>query len=160
MLEKLGVVPRGTLRVSSLLNRAASAFAEVEVVKINGVFTKQQEEMIREFFSRPYAIRAQLDGRVAAIARQITRVTSLAQDLKTVKPKDAVHVATAIRWDVPVVECYDEPLTTSLTKMRATQHSMAQGLIVREPLYEGQTRANEILNAAASQNQPQPDGSD
>ena len=126
-----------------------SAFAEVEVVKINGVFTGEQEEMIKEFFSRPYVLRAQVDARVAAIARQITRATSLASDMQTVKPKDAVHVATAIRWEVPVVECYDGPLTRTLT----AHPSLAPGLIVREPLYEGQTRAEAILAAADPLNQ-------
>ena len=130
-----------------------SAFAEVEVVKPNGVLTEKQEEMIREFFSRPYVIRAQVDARVAAIARQITRMTSLASDMKTVKPKDAVHVATAVRWDVPVVECYDEPLIRASTRMRTEYPSVIKGVIVREPQYEGQARADELLDAAAPQNQ-------
>ena len=124
-----------------------SAFAEVEVVKIDGVLTDDQEEMISEFFSRSYIVRAQLDSRVAAIARRITRVSSLAPDMQTIKPKDAVHVATAMRWSIPIFECYDRPLITTLT-----QHpSLVPGVTVRKPLYEGQSRAQGLLDAAEGQ---------
>ena len=121
-----------------------SVFAEVEVVKIDGVLTDDQEEMIREFFTRPYIVRAQLDSRVAEIARQITRTTSLASDMQTIKPNDAVHVATAVRWKIPIFECYDGPLIATL----AQNPSLVPGTTVREPLYEGQTRAQDLLNAA------------
>ena len=121
-----------------------SAFAEAEVVRINGVFTDEQEEMITEFFGRSYVIRAQLDSRVAAIARRITRTTSLSQNMRTIKPADAVHIATAERWQVPIVECYDGPLTSTL----AQHPTVVPGVTVREPLYEGQTRAGDLLREA------------
>lgn len=121
-----------------------SSFAEVEVVKIDGVLTNDQEEMITEFFGRSYVVRAQLDARVAAIARRITRDSSLAPNMQTIKPKDAVHVATAARWNIPIFECYDGPLIVTLT-----QHpSLVPGVTAREPLYVGQSRAQDFLDEA------------
>ena len=129
-----------------------STLAEAEVVRIDGVLTDDQEEMIKEFFGRPYVVRAQLDSRVAAIARRITRTTSLSPDMRTIKPPDAVHVATAERWGVSIVECYDGPLTATLG-----QHpTLVPGVTVREPLYEGQTRAENLLQAADPLNQQPP----
>ena len=126
-----------------------STLAEAEVVKINGVLTAQQESMIAEFFSRSYVVRAQLDQRVAAIARRITRTTSLDPNMRTIKPPDAVHIATAERWGITVVECYDRPLEKTL----ADHPNLLPGITVREPLYEGQVRAEDLLKDADPLNQ-------
>ena len=126
-----------------------SVFAEIEVAKIDGVLTEEQEEMIKEFFGRPYVHRAQLDQRIAEIARRITRTTSLDRNMQTIKPKDAVHIATAERWQIPIFECYDIPLIKTLRD----HPGLVPGVTVREPLYEGQAHADEVLAEADPLNQ-------
>lgn len=127
-----------------------SSFAEIEVCKIRGVpLTDDQEEMIKEFFGRHYVIRCMVDYRVAEVARRIARITSQSPDMATVKPKDAVHVATAVRWGVSLFEVFDGPLH----KVVNDHPELIPGIRVREPLYEGQARAEDLLREADPMNQ-------
>jgi len=106
-----------------------SAFAEIEVAKLDD---PNAEAIIREFFGRPYVIRAALEIGVAEIARELLRKH------RGLKPGDAVHVATALHYDVPVLETYDDddliPLNGKVSK------SGHPPLTIRHPVYEGQTR--------------------
>lgn len=103
-----------------------SAFAEVEVAKLSD---PNAENIIKEFFSRPYVIRAALEIGVAEIARELLRkYTGL-------KPGDAVHVATALHYRVPILETYDDDDLIPLNKKIGNPP-----LIIRHPTYEGQTR--------------------
>jgi predicted nucleic acid-binding protein len=104
-----------------------SALAEAEVVKLDAD-DDQAEEKIREFFARPYVIRVALDIRVAETAREIARKYAL-------KPLDAVHVASALRANVPVLETYDETMI-----VRVDGREGSPPLRVRHPAYEGQMR--------------------
>ena len=80
-----------------------SVLAECEVVKLEGDDDKAAERRITEFFSRPYVIRAAVDPFVAEVTRRLVRNHSL-------KPPDAIYLATAIRHQVPLLETYDSDL--------------------------------------------------
>ena len=82
-----------------------SVIAEGEVAHLGNVISHETaEKMIQEFFGRPYVIRAGYDRLIAADVRRLIRsypgLTSL----------DAAHVATALRWHVPLLETYDDRL--------------------------------------------------
>jgi predicted nucleic acid-binding protein len=63
---------------------------------------RNRAQIVRQFFRKSF-IRM----------RNVTRKTSeLAQDLvwdHAVRPKDAIHIATALEAGVPVIETFDEP---------------------------------------------------
>ena len=81
-----------------------STIAEAEVAFLPGFSAHDAESKILEFFSRNYVITAAFDSPIARIARRLIRQYRL-QD-----PSDAVHWATAIRWQVPVLETNDSHL--------------------------------------------------
>lgn len=90
---------KGTLKlvVSSL------TIAEVLMLRGNVPIPKDRAEVVRSFFRRSSIVLRQLDRPTA----------ELAQDLvwdHGIKPKDAVHVATAIRAGSPVLDTFDEDL--------------------------------------------------
>lgn len=72
------------------LDIVVSAYAMVEVFKLPelGITTQEEEDAITDFFSNPYVLPRVVDSRIALKAREICRTTNI-------KPKDAVHVATA-----------------------------------------------------------------
>ena len=80
-----------------------SVLAECEVVKLGGDDDTTAERRITDFFSRPYVIRAAVDPFVAEVTRRLVRSHSL-------KPPDAIYLATAIRHQVPLLETYDTKL--------------------------------------------------
>ena len=124
-----------------------SVFAQIEVVKIDSALTEEEERMIREFFGRPYILAAALDPFVAQTAREIIRASTASANIRSVKPKDAVHVATALRWEVPVFESYDDVLMDGI---KAHPEILPGGasLTLRHPTYEGQSRDEELLRQA------------
>lgn len=101
-----------------------SALALAEVAKING--DSQAERTIQEFFRRPYVKVAQLDWEVAEETRKIMRAVS------KLKPGDAIHLATAVRWKAPILETWD---TDDLVPLDGRF-----GPVVRTPIPEGQAR--------------------
>lgn len=119
-----------------------SAYAEVEVVRLGSALTDAEEAMIQEFFRRSYVYRCQLDSRTAEIARHITRLSSTDNHVRTVKPGDAVHIATALRWNIPVFEAFDDEL---LSGVNAAPQILPGALTLRRPQYEGQVRADDLL---------------
>ena len=129
-------VERGETRI------LVSAYAEVEVVRLDSALTDTEEDMIREFFRRSYVYRCQLDSRTAEIARHIARLSSRDDKVRTVKPKDAVHVATAIRWNIPIFEAFDDDL---MDGVKAAPHILPGALTLRRPQFEGQVRADDLL---------------
>jgi predicted nucleic acid-binding protein len=79
-----------------------STIAEAEVAHLgNSVPHDTAEQMIREFFGRRYVVRAPFDRFMAEHVRRLIRMR---RDLTTL---DAAHVATALRWRVPLLETYD-----------------------------------------------------
>lgn len=104
-----------------------SALAEAEVVLLESA-AEDAELMIREFFSRSYVVRAALDLLVAQEAR------SLVRRHRGLKPKDAIHIATALRYAVPLMETYDEEL------WKISDKEGDPPLVIRKPTYEGPRR--------------------
>jgi len=79
-----------------------STFTLVEVCKIEGIDDKdEQERMIAEFFENPYILLQQVDRYVAQTSREIIR------NFSGIKPKDAIHIASAIRAGASVLHTYD-----------------------------------------------------
>jgi len=79
------------------------ALAEVLMLRGRPSIPKARSERVREFFEHEFVVVSQLD-----------RVTAeLAQDLvwdHGINPKDAVHVAAAIRAKVPYLDTFDSGL--------------------------------------------------
>jgi len=101
------------------------ALSEAEVVKLDNEVDDDAELMIEEFLSRSYIIRAALDPPTAKLARTLVRRYS------GVKPLDAVHIATALQHNIPILETYDEGM------IRLDQKEGNPPLIIRRPIYEG-----------------------
>jgi len=108
-----------------------SLFAHVEVAFLDGSSETESETKIVAFFSEDYMVPIMLDPFVAEIARKIVRHFH-------VKGKDAVHVASAIRWNVRVFETFDVELIKKLGAMEADADW--NHLQVREPFFDGQRR--------------------
>jgi predicted nucleic acid-binding protein len=65
--------------------------------------TEAQENVIEDFFENEFVIVRTLTEQIAFLSRKIAREHGL-------KPGDAVHVATAIFWKVPILHTYDDKL--------------------------------------------------
>ncbi len=83
-----------------------SALTLVEVIKLKGhaSLPAQREETIRSFFENPFILLRNLDRPVGEYARRLIWEHSF------LKPKDAVHVATALLSAVPVLDTFDADL--------------------------------------------------
>lgn len=87
------------------------------------------ERRIREFFGREYIITVNLDDAISAISRTLIRKYRRSP---SIKPLDAVHLATAIQWKIPVMETTDNPL------LRFDGIEGDPPVSVRGPLFDGQ----------------------
>jgi predicted nucleic acid-binding protein len=98
-----------------------SALTIAEVLAIRGKKQlppiAQMKKKVIDFFKNEYI----------AVQNVTREVAELARDLvwdKKIKPKDAVHVASALAAGCPILETYDGPLTKKGGKV---------GIIIREP---------------------------
>lgn len=82
-----------------------SVLTLTEVVRLKGhpPLKQDQEDTIRRFFENDYIVLRQVDRFVAEDARKLVWA-------KGVKPKDSIHLATALRWNIPELHTYDEKL--------------------------------------------------
>ncbi len=89
------------------LTIVASTLALAEVLTMRGEtpIPAEAADKVEAFFQQPYIIVRNLDRRTAELARQIVWGCQ-------VKAKDAVHVATALRAGVSVLETFDAGLIT------------------------------------------------
>ena len=101
--------------------------AATEVAYLAGLDDQDSEGKIRDFLSREYIILAALDVRVAATARELIRQYRNAPSLK---PPDAIHLATALHLGIPVLETMDRDL------LRLDGSVGTPPIIIRQPLYE------------------------
>ena len=102
-----------------------SVLAEAEVAHLGTQVPHETAEgMIREFFERSYVVRTPFDRMIAEDVRRLIRSH---RGLTTL---DAVHVATALRWRVPVLETYDDRLL-ALDKTEGNPP-----LIIRQPKWD------------------------
>ena len=108
-----------------------SQMAVVETAYLKGKSDEDSESLIREFFGREYVIPVNVDSPVSAIAQGLVRKY---RSNPGIRPPDAVHLATAIHWRIPVMETTDNRLT------RFDRLEGSPPVSVREPLYDGQSR--------------------
>lgn len=83
-----------------------SAITLTEVIKLKGErpLERDEEEKIRSFFELEYIDIRVLDRPVAELARE------LIWQYPKLKPKDAIHVATAVRLKIPILDTFDQDL--------------------------------------------------
>ena len=81
-----------------------SEMAKVESAYLAGRPDAESEDLIKEFFSREYIIPVSVDDPISTIARGLVRKH------RGLTPPDAIHLATAILWHVPVIETTDPDL--------------------------------------------------
>jgi len=83
-----------------------SALTLTEVIKLKGKtrITRDKEQMIVDFFKHKYIIIHNVDRRTAEYARHLMWKYS------SLKPKDSIHVATAILRKIPTLNTFDEEL--------------------------------------------------
>ncbi len=105
-----------------------SAMAAVEVAYLHGASDQDAENRIREFLGRRYVIPVAIDVRLAAAARELVRRY---RNSPSLKPADAIHLATAIQLGIPVLETADGDL------LRFDGREGMPPLRIRRPLYEG-----------------------
>ena len=113
------------------LEIVVSAMATIEVAYLEGLDDQDSEAKIREFFSRSYIIPVSIDVRIASIARDLVRRRRTGPKIK---PPDAAHLATAIQWDIPLIETTDPDL------LRLDGLEGSPPVTIRRPLYEGPQR--------------------
>jgi predicted nucleic acid-binding protein len=82
-----------------------STFTIVEVNRADNLLplTEEEDKRISDYFENDYIVIRPLSIPIAQLARQIARKFNI-------KPKDAVHVATAVFWQVPILQSYDSGL--------------------------------------------------
>ena len=107
-----------------------SAMAEAEVIRIDETsYSDETEDLISEFFERPYILPVSADSRVAREARRLSRKYRL-------KSPDAINLATAVLTpDVEAFETYNS--SDFFDKVRDS--SDPPTLKIRNPIYEKQT---------------------
>ena len=108
-----------------------SEMAKVEVAYLTGHSDSESEALIREFFSRDYIIPVNVDAPISTIARNLIRKY---RNGPKIKPPDAIHLATAIQWHIPVIETTD----TDFLKLDGREGNPS--VTIRKPLYEGLNR--------------------
>ena len=79
-----------------------SAITLTEVIKLKGhpPIGEEQEDKIRKFFLHEYFVVAAVDRAIGELARKLIWRHGL-------KPKDSIHVATAIHLKIPVIHTFD-----------------------------------------------------
>jgi len=83
-----------------------SAITLTEVIRLEGKprLKPEQEETIRKFFEREYIIVRNVDRVVAERARQLIWEHSF------LRPKDSIHIATALELKIPILDTFDDDL--------------------------------------------------
>jgi predicted nucleic acid-binding protein len=98
---------RGVIRAAekgdALIVTSALTLSEVIHLKGHPPIAAEQEKKIQEFFDHSWITVRNLDRFIGQLARQLIWRHG-------VKPKDANHLATAMRWKVPLFETFDGEL--------------------------------------------------
>jgi len=106
-----------------------SALTFIEVVKLEKgqpKLPKESEEKIRDFFRHEWIYIYDVDRKVGELARE------LMWQYQALKPKDATHVATAIKARVDVLDTFDDGL------LKLSGEIGDPPLIIRKPFFEVQ----------------------
>lgn len=102
-----------------------STIASAEVAYLPGLSSSDSELKIQEFFSRGYVIPAAFDISLTKTVRRLIR------EYQGLKPLDAIHIATALQWQIPIIETTDPGLLALNGKEGSPK------LVIRPPLYQG-----------------------
>jgi predicted nucleic acid-binding protein len=122
-----------------------STMAQSEVAFLPGYSDAESEDKVKEFFSRKYIKTILFDILVARESRRLIRKYRSSENYsqsilcsncnrmiyKGLKPPDAVHLASALLWNIPILETYDPHL------LKLNGKEGTPPIIIREPLYEG-----------------------
>ena len=106
-----------------------SAITFIEVVKLEKgqpKLPKESEEKISDFFRHEWIYIYDVDRKVGELARE------LMWQYQALKPKDATHVATAIKARVDVLDTFDDYL------LKLSGEIGDPPLIIRKPFFEVQ----------------------
>jgi predicted nucleic acid-binding protein len=109
------------------LEIAVSAITQAEVAYLKGTSDDDSEAKILEFFSRKYIVPIAYETKVAGIARGLIRKYS-----PGFKPFDAIHLATALLWHIPLIETKDKKLISLSGK-----EGNPTPIIIRLPQHKG-----------------------
>jgi predicted nucleic acid-binding protein len=109
-----------------------SALAMAEVIKLkrgNAPIPESARELIEGFFGRTFIVARNVDPATSSLARQLVWT-------ENIDPKDAVHVATALRAGVPLLETFDG----GLLKLGVVDLSGYKRLTIRQPRIDDEQR--------------------
>jgi len=111
------------------LNIVVSTFTLAEVIKDpdGQQLSETEDQKIIEFFENPYIIIRPLTYPISLLARKISREFGT-------KPKDAVHLATAVYWNIPQFFTFEKGLINKDGKLGDPQ----KPLRISEPKWVGQ----------------------
>lgn len=139
----LNAEPDKIVECSQLLERArdgeflivSSAITLAEVVRMRGTPVKldrDKDQIIRDFFKRDYISVRNVDRQTAELARELVwKYRDIVENKKDeVKPWDAIHMATAMRLSIPLLNTYDPDLLQLDGKERCSDGSFLE---VRPP---------------------------
>lgn len=106
-----------------------SAFTISEMVKDpdGEKLTVAEESLIEDFFENDFVIVRTLTEQIAFLSRKIAREYGL-------KPGDAVHVATAVFWKVPILHTFDRKLLNKAELMKDLSLKIEKPAWVGDPL--------------------------
>lgn len=97
-----------------------SALTLAEVLWLRGAprLTEDRAELLNRFFRRSCMRVVNLDRKIAQRAQRLVWEIGI-------KPKDSVHVASALQYECPILETFDQPLIKKTPDI--------DGLLIREP---------------------------
>lgn len=116
---------------------AVSIMATIEVAYLQGYSDPDSEALIKEFFGRNYVVPIGIDTRIAEVSRVLIRTY---RNGPKIKPPDAIHLATALHWNIPIIESTDPDL------LRLDRLEGNPPITIRQPLYEGPQELPGLLN--------------
>lgn len=126
-----------------------SALTLAEVVTLKGYkpLPPDKRQMIRQFFRNPWIVLREVDRYTAEEAQD------LVWNYIALRPKDAIHVATAIRAGVQFLDTYDEPLIGLNEQIGDPPLKITKpGDLMQMPLDMGTGEATDVEEAQADNN--------
>ena len=107
----------------------SSALTIAEVLWLRGApkLTEDKADILNRFFRRSFIRVVNLDRKIAQRAQRVVWENGI-------KPKDAIHVATALQYQCPILETFDLPLIEKGLDL--------DGIDIREPQQSPQGSLN------------------
>lgn len=113
-----------------------STLTFIEVVRLEKgkpKLPKEHEEKIRDFFKHEWIYIYDVNRKIGELARE------LMWQYESLKPKDSIHVATAIRAKVDVLDTFDDGLIKLSSKIGAPP------LLIQRPFLEAQLNLFDLI---------------